>query len=471
MDEWKIDQVHIWPFIRVKLFFAFVAQSEKSHNEQRVKEAPIPKVKNKRFLASKLDRVKNSSRYLRFEANRKLKKLPKSDYLVATSFTHRTDYSGDSYNKFADPLLDTLAGGVNLETSLNHLYDREKVRRSKRVYYFYDFFNAVLKSDERRARLTQKKVIELEGYESFLDEVTKVLQEDLTSVGIAQDSLLKTMDRFHDFVDTYDLILDRIKPKRIFSVCFYTFSIMALNYAAKRRGIETIEIQHGPQSDVHMGYASWTKVPGEGYNTIPQYFWNWDKYSYRVIKEWTDKQSHHKCFIGGNPWFQYLNPGNGEKDIILYSLQNLNFEHLFPTYIIDAIKLSAYKWWIRLHPRQLEYLDDVIAFFKENGIYDKVNIEEATNQPLPNVLSRTKVHITNFSGCTLEAAASGIPSVVIDSRGRDAFMDLIKEGQVIFCEDSLQFKNELNNLVSKDHEDVESFNYNWEEILSKIDGH
>lgn len=469
VDEWKIDGVHLWPFMRVKLFFALLAQSEKSHNEQRVKATPVKDSAHAGFLQSKINRIKQSNKYLRFEAKQHLRKLPNTDYLIATSATHRTEFQNKSFNKFADPLLDQLFTGLNLETSPNHFYNREKVNRPKQVRYFYDYFNAVLKSEERKERIQQEKKVELDQYAQFLEEVETVLKVDLGSVGITEEALVKTMDRFHDFAETYELILDRVKPKVVLTVCFYSFSVMVLNYVAKKKGLKTIEIQHGPQSDVHMGYAAWNKVPDEGFNTLPQYFWNWDKYSYKVISAWTDQQSHHHCFVAGNPWMQYLNKSVGHRDIVLYSLQNLTFEHLFPPYLVETIKQSTHEWWIRLHPRQLEYLDDVQQFFKNKNITDKVNIDEATTLPLPVVLSRTIVHVTNFSGCTLEAADLGIPSVVIDIRGKDAFEALIEEGKVVYCEEPLQFSQELNKLSNTDAVVTEVEKYDWKKTIEELD--
>lgn len=466
-DEWEIDGVHIWPHIRIRLFNALWANIEKNHNDARIKEAPAVIMKDQGFIGAKIDRIRNSNRFLRFEAKRVLRKLPGTKFLVATSSTHRTLHQSESYNKFADPLLDQLENGINLETSAKHLYDSE-IHRSDRVFYFYDYFNAVLKSDKRKLRMERSKHFEMDRYADFLAEVYNKTGAEAKEIGISEQELNRIMDRFHDFEETYELVLDRVKPEIIFSVCFYTFSMMALNYVANKRGIKTVEIQHGPQTDTHMGYAAWNKVPATGFNTMPEYFWNWDKYSNRVLNEWIEKQRYHKCFIGGNLWMQYVSSIDSDRDVILYSLQNLKFEYLFPEYIIDSIRQSRYEWWLRLHPRQLEYLNDIKAFFNAKNVLDKINIEDATNEPLPSVLDKTKVHITNFSGCALEAAALGIPSIIIDERGRDAFHELIEEGIAIFCEDGLHFNDELDKLSTMSIEMKTQEKYDLKEIIGKL---
>lgn len=464
---WQIDGVHLWPFIRVKLFTALIAQIESSHNEQRVKAAPIHQETKTGFIQSKVNRVKNSAKYLRMTANRKLNRLSAQECLVATSATHRTNFNEKSFNKFADPLLDEFGNGLNLETSALHLYDQEKINQSKRVVYFYDYFNAVLKSEKRKERLSKAKEVQLDDYEDFENKVSDALNQEISGSGLSKPELIKIMDRFHDFAETYELILEQTKPRVVFSVCHYTFTIMVLNYVANKKRIKTVEIQHGPQSDEHMGYASWNVLPAEGFNTLPKYFWNWDKYSFRVVNDWISHQDHHQNFIGGNPWVQYFVQENEEREIVLYSLQNLTFDHLFPAHLVEAIKNSKWKWWIRLHPRQLEYLEDVMDFFEKNEIIEKVNVIEATNDPLPKILSRTRVHITNFSGCTLEASSFGIPSMLIDDRGKNAFQDLIDEGRAIYCDDPLLFEEELGKLENTELS-AEQKVYDWKALITNL---
>ena len=63
-----------------------------------------------------------------------------------------------------------------------------------------------------------------------------------------------------------------------------------------------------------------------------------------------------------------------------------------------------YKWLVRLHPRQLSIRDEFISFCIGKGIFGLINLDLATKEPLPLLLSNCLIHITHFSGSTLEAS-------------------------------------------------------------------
>lgn len=448
VNEWTIEDIHVWPIIRIKLFLLLVSLTEKSINKDKPKKAPSDEFSSNRYIKY----IQTHRKTKKYKAKLKLIKLKKVDYIFGTASIYRSTLNGKSYNKFADPLMDLLNNeSIIIEHSLKHLYSDDEVYKKNRVFFMYDFLNYTLFSKKRKERIVSSKRKHLPQYDEFLE----FLKSEAIIAPIIDEfedkALNKLINRFKDFEDIYTEIIKRTQPKVVFTVCYYSFPAMVLNYVANKNNIKTIEIQHGPQTDIHLAYGNWTKHPTEGYNTLPKVFWNWDNYSYEVINNWiTKSNSNYSNFIGGNPWVDYLKDDSSTKNIILYSLQNLKFEFLFPNYLIERIKVTEnHEWWIRLHPKQLEYLDEINSFFIKNGIQNKVNIKDASKIPLPEILNKTIVHITNFSGCTLEAVHYNIPSIILDNRGKDSFNDLIDEGKAFYTETPTEFNGVLTSLLSQ----------------------
>lgn len=446
VDEWSIDNIDIWPILRVKFFLILVSSLENSNTKDKYK--PV-EVKKKYFIIEKLNSLLNVDKK---RAKAKLNKLTKVDFLFGSAFIYRSNYREESFMKFADPLMDfSEKKSLAIEHSPLHYYDRENIYKKDRVAFLYELLDYTLLSKSRKKRLLRDKDFNLPDYDKFLSLISTKDEFSEKKDQFNFNALKYLINRFHDFEDIYTEIINITQPKVVFTICHYSFQSVVLNYVANKKSIKTIEIQHGPQSEVHLGYASWSKLPENGFNTLPKVFWNWDNYSYNEMSKWANFDKQHSCFVGGNPWVDLLKSNNNvEKTIVLYSLQNLHFDHLFPDYIIEQIKSTKnYDWWLRLHPRQTEYLDELVVFFKTKGIDHLVNIKEATELPLPEILNRTKIHITNFSGCTLESASYEVPTIIIDERGFDAFKDIIMEKKAFYITTSNEFAEVFNKLIKR----------------------
>ena len=77
---------------------------------------------------------------------------------------------------------------------------------------------------------------------------------------------------------------------------------MGLLLAAKRNGIRTIDIQHGVQSENDFLFSSWTNIPTNGYELLPDIFWCWSNVEKENIDKWTvNSDNLYSAFTGGNP--------------------------------------------------------------------------------------------------------------------------------------------------------------------------
>ncbi|WP_187240734.1 hypothetical protein [Mesonia sp. HuA40] len=235
------------------------------------------------------------------------------------------------------------------------------------------------------------------------------------------------------------IVLNRIKAKQIHFLCYYSEFNYALIAAAKKLNIKTVEMQHGPQTSIHLAYGSWSRVPKNGYSTLPQEFWSWDKISANVIKCWIKNNEHHKVRVVGHPWVDYWRIDNfQDKRFILYSLQPNppSFEELFSKPILNLITQTKEPWLIRLHPRQLDSYDKIEELLRKNKIYTKSNLYIASHEPLPELLKKTKLHLTHFSGTTIEAAMFDVQTVLLHKIGLKSFPELIAQNKAFFLDSS-----------------------------------
>ncbi|MBC8883212.1 hypothetical protein H9X57_06700 [Flavobacterium piscinae] len=122
-----------------------------------------------------------------------------------------------------------------------------------------------------------------------------------------------------------------------------------------------------------------------------------------------EKNSDYSVKVIGNPWIEYWKAKEvnyKHKNYILYSLQPnpLTIIQLFPESVLSFIKNNPYKWFVRLHPRQLNEIDKIKSFLASKGVLDLVNLDDATSDPLPLLLSKATLHVTHFSGTIIEAS-------------------------------------------------------------------
>lgn len=129
---------------------------------------------------------------------------------------------------------------------------------------------------------------------------------------------------------------------------------------------------------------------------------------------------------------------------------------MFNHAIAKLIAESTVFWQIRLHPRNEFSKKDIEYHLESLGVYKfKYNIHDSVEIPLPEILSKTFMHITAFSGCLIEAKMSGVPSIIINNIGREMYKDYIDNDLVYylnaksdnFHDDFFKLYNNLKNNI------------------------
>ena len=424
VDEWKVDDFHIWPILRVYCFFYLSAETSSN--------APPPPAP-----ATLVDKVTWLLTAFRF-----LISLRSTDFTFVGAFAHRVIYRNSWYNRFFDPVIEALTTAGFSSTRLEYddppanlpvpLYRQDSIGFLKKIVYPFQLL-------EKLSRAVKSNRSEhLPQYQEFLRELESNPQTHSLSRQLSPGHLSRITEGISYYRRFFRYYLRVAHPTLLIGLCYYSYPLYGALAAAHERGIPSVDLQHGPQSGIHAAYARFNKVPPGGYNTLPRLFWVWDQESENSLREWVNQQTFHTVKQWGHPWVRYwLERGvrsttDHTKPLILYSLQPVG--ELLEPLVVKAIQQShrQYQWQLRLHPRQQYAKNDLLAILQRASLDREVVIDDGLHQPLPKVLAKTRVHLTRFSGTAQEAAMLGVPTVFLDVLATQCFPELIASGEATY---------------------------------------
>lgn len=443
VNDWRYNDLQIWPLIRIWLYFHIIEEIEFSKTNSSAQKNK----KNNSSTNSKFNHIKKAMKFVQWWFS-----LKKTKHLFVGAAAHRTEIDGVLYNKFYDPLIQNykLSNFYLLEykgeqANINHYH------KSLHFLNAYSNFESYLKIKEKIKKTTP--TIQLFGYEDFLEYLknyTSTVHFATKRSTLFLENYLK--NKFHTQYQFVDILLKKIHPKNVFMLCYYFDLGMILMAIANKKNISTIEMQHGPQTNLHLAYANWSKVPKNGYDVLPRKYWCWDEESSEVLKELSKKNKLYSSFIGGNPWFyfQQLKKDLPITNYILYTLQPnpVKISELFSEKIIQAIKNSDKKWLIRFHPRQSEdEKENILAIIRKNELYN-TETEIANSTPLPILLNHCLINVTHFSGTVIEAEMFGKKSILLNEIGKQSFQNKIDKATAFYIHFSdSNLSEKLNHIV------------------------
>lgn len=458
VNQWKVNEVCIWPYLRYKLFFYLINELE----GQNLKNDSFLNKKKRIFTITnkKKSLILRSKNYLSqvIDYFIFLIRLTQKNYIFFGAKTYRTLYKDKLYNKFFDSYIEM--HGLSNDSILmeydsqihDNYYGVENIKEYSKVL---NGFSTVLRI-KKELRISKKInfKIELPSYENYLNFLDKEFQTCSYTSLYKKENLPNLLQDYFLKKDFFKILFKKIKPKQVIVLCYYSnIDSLAAVLAANSLGIKSVELQHGPQTDIHLCYGSWSKVPFEGYDMLPKAFWCWDTASESTIKKWA-KDTKVSTKVIGNPWcdFWAQKPLHYEHtNFILYTLQPepLIFDQLFPEELIKFIKEMDYIWFVRLHPRQSSIKDEFISFCIGKGIFDLINLDIATEEPLPLLLSNCLIHVTHFSGSTLEASFFNKKTILLNESGEASYSELIESEKAFYIPyNDVNFYLKLQDLIT-----------------------
>lgn len=423
VTQWKIDDIDIWPLIRFRIYFTLYNK----HEGIQVKTETI--VSKFRKLAFLLLRESALSFYIFFKyPSSIIFRLYKCDALFVDNSSYIL-HNNMSYHRFCDPIIDDL----NHREQKSLLLSKENINITDRHSPAY-FINLKVK-----LHLFLKKFIphRQKIYLPSFEEVQNILS--IQNIGlpvIINANILKEATRIRIISGYFLNIIQKTTPQAIFLVSYYNVYGMALNYAAYRAGIKTIDLQHGTENDYHVGYGSWLNVPSQGYNTLPSCFACWDQSSVDCISKWS-VGTPHMPYLFGNRYLEKIKNSSSNSFTNIFTEKAhaqtikkhilLTLQHGFGLNqkLQEILKLSKddYFWWIRLHPVMLSEMPSIFQQVKETNLKN-FELEACSRKSLYEILPFMDVHITLNSSVVIEAAEFGVPSITCDATAIEYYSDM-----------------------------------------------
>jgi|GEM_PF-1007636 len=434
VETWYVDDVPVWPIVKIKLFFEWFRTYKKQFSEVSIGEP----VKEKKSVTGKLTQIVAGAGIY---AKLKMSSPEPSAFLFTGAAVHRAVFEGRFINKFFSPLLEYIFKKTG-ERPASVEYGKRLEGKVYPVDYpilFLTDLSPFLKllRWKRKREITRK----LEGLDTraFIADIQLSLRSKLSEKKFAQ-TISEEIFSIDVYADFYSMLFKKYGCRYTLGLWYYHVSGYGMNLAAFRNGVVSVDVQHGSQGPTHVAYANFKKIPAQGYSILPKHFWVWEQGSADVVDAWAKKSDYHSALVGGNPWLDFLKAKpltmpwlQSSKPVILYTLQHTFLE----PYIIDAIRKtgSRFFWLLRLHPRELHNKGKLEQVLTAEGLASFADIENATKEPLPLLMPKCSVHLSKYSGSIIEAALLNVPNVILDELGVQNYRDLINDGQAVACTD------------------------------------
>jgi len=216
-------------------------------------------------------------------------------------------------------------------------------------------------------------------------------------------------------------------------------STVALTFAARRRGIDVIEVQHGAESEASVTAKG--SVPHfSTYNTAPSALISWElaeRHDPNVLAmgpiglhlpaimslpHASDQAAQHAFRAALTRQAEELKAYAeqvGARKEVLVSLQPGDDGSWLRSFASE--NRHGVLFWVRRHGADL--LDP--AHPKEIPVTGMIEAELASTCALPILLARSQVHLTRFSAVTIEAAAMGLPTIATDTYARQLYERIV----------------------------------------------
>lgn len=442
VDRWVIQGIHIWPLIRINLTFSLACSGQADDEKKGNK-------KNRWINLLKLEiaSLRGFAKFIHaymtdYQKNSRPSKS--TDCVFLCDGLSYDLINGYWFNIYCDPFI-------------RHLKDRELSFFSMTTYHKYltprhnpsMFIEPKLDYLRFKSIFTRKSLNESKESLIGFDDFISYLKDKKLSIPLPDLlSIRNNISVVRVFTDFFIRILKAVRPSAVFLVCYYNAEGMALNLACRELGIPSIDIQHGFQGEFHPAYGRWNKVPETGFDLLPSLFWCWSQSEADAITQWSSKVAKfHKPIVVGNLWLAEWQCNN---DFVRYFDEKINnIKKSKPAAMNVLVTLSlaesqgiepvfhamtksdpSWRWWIRLHPAQVDRMQEMEQLLYAHGIKN-YELDSATDLPLYALLRHMDIHLTQYSSVVIEAEAFGVPSVVTNEYGRESFPVQITTGWAV----------------------------------------
>jgi hypothetical protein len=451
VDTWRIGGLHVWPLVRYELStrnYYMYRRSDPASGEQatsaRRLSARAAHLKTLGLRWAKWARMRTTDRVHE-------DRLRPADLLLYSDGVSFIRVEDEGYDRFCDPIVEAAAArGLSTVTLTPSPIDLSFDTRRSRSVLIQPALDAISLFDSLRTRLRppSESDEQLTSYDDAIEWMKTAAGREL--IVPSRELLRRIVVHVRSFASLYKRMLRRIRPKAVFVVCYYGAERMAMLLAARELGIPSVDVQHGVTGAAHWAYARWKRLPAEGYELLPSFFWCWDESDVLVVSEWSSTlPTFHRAVCAGNLYLDQWRAGVGPfveecarrvREIsaahrghkqVLYTASGLET----PTAIRELAEVvrstkDELFWWIRMHPCRLEGTRTFESALEEVSGTNWC-IGAASELPLYALLRDMDIHVTEASSTVVEAAEFGIPSVLASEAEAPLFPELVRSGWIL----------------------------------------
>ena len=400
--DFEIDNVKIWQYVRMKLYYKLAEASE-------VLAQPHTKL-------TKFDELKYLFSYIKHSLISNYYTLQKRDIVI---FSHPRvvkvdDEYIDIYTKY---FIDELESSNQAYVEFENAYLGKHYKQKKSTTHFTDWMalSHYIHKIFMKVSLTesQKKIV-------------KEIEQEINTTCECRFNLIdffsKNLKTYRAFYKVYFKVLQKVNPKILYIVVAYIQA--PIIKAAKDNGIEVRELQHGTFSRYHLGYSFPDRQKPLDYFPDKLYVWNefWSKMLQLPIAK-------EKILIDKFRYLEYQKSHythlqKKEKQLVVLSqgaIGNAIAEKILKHY--DRFKDYEIKY--KLHPGEFDRWENYSALNKLSS-FSNVKIVK-NEEPLYELFATSSLQIGVFSTALYEGVEFGCQTILLNINGieyMDKFIEL-----------------------------------------------
>ncbi|NOS90642.1 MAG: hypothetical protein HOP30_01860 [Cyclobacteriaceae bacterium] len=418
VDKWIVAGIQFWPILKNQIFlYEFKSERHSKTN-------------------AKLSLWKRGMRFVKWKlliySYRASLKIKPAQFVFSGAYTHEVKWNGRLINRYFTPMIEYLKqkNTSAVLVSCNRPMGNEAPQDIIEGKMLVDFYKSKISFQEEWQSLLKD-----EEFKKFIQQVEHYFP---SYAKVSQTRLSKALLAINAWKKFYLYLFKQTNPSVAFGLCYYSNEMFGMNMAAKELGIRSIDMQHGTISQLHTAYT-FSYLPPTGYHLLPSEFWVWDESTFTYLSRQFASVPSIQVKLSGNPWLieatnaqVYPQLEALDKPMMIYTHQPLRPP--LDNYLLETIAKTKnqYSWWIRLHPRTTEEerkeIQDLLLKYQ---LVEFVELQAASELPLPTLLSKAAVHLSKFSGSVIESTLMGVPTLILEEVGLRSFDDLIQEGKAI----------------------------------------
>ncbi len=230
----------------------------------------------------------------------------------------------------------------------------------------------------------------------------------------------------------YEKLVNTLNPKLIVEVVYYSFQNMLINEIARKKGIATVELQHGTIYPEHAAYQYAKSAD------IPQFPCHMFIFSEFWRKNIQAPIGENQLIATGYPLFEEKinayrhKPKDNKKNTILFISQGTIGMYLSKLAVELARLLPPDKYRIiyKLHPSEYQTWKECYPYL----MYDGIEVIDNNKKSIYEYFAMSHIQLGVYSTALYEGLGFGLYTIILRVGHYDAMQALVDEGFAVYAD-------------------------------------